>query len=184
MMTDDERMQLKLLSFFLEYPDAGWFEGLADAGAALKTVSAGPGREALRQFLDRAVGTPAIRLQEAYTAGFDLSPSTSLNLTYHLLGDSEDRGRALARLVEIYRRGGWEAAAGELPDFLPLVLEFLAVCPAPEDADLLWDCLGSVESVAGRLAREAHPYAGLLALAAGILADRTQDAPDSAGKDA
>jgi nitrate reductase delta subunit len=184
MVTEDERIQLKLLSFLLDYPDAGWFEGLAGVGDVVDGLADGRSRTTLRRFLACAESTPAIRLQEAYTAAFDLHPATSLNLTYHFMGDSEDRGKALARLVEIYRRSGWDAAACDLPDFLPMMLEFLAVCPAPEDADLLWTCLGGVGNVAGRLAREQHPYAGLLALAADILAARTQDTTDSPGKEA
>ena len=110
-----------------------------------------------------------MELQEAYTQAFDLDPAASLHLTYHLMGDSEDRGKALAGLLWVYHREGFDAAIGELPDYLPMILEFLALCPEPKDAALLWSCLGTVATLAQRLEEKQHPYASLMGLAADIL---------------
>ena len=170
-MTEDDRMQLKLVGFLLEYPDAPWAAALSDLDGVVDAVADGRRREPLRRFLAYAGTTPPIKLQETYTAAFDLNPAASLNLTYHLMGDSEDRGKALAGLLRIYQREGYDIAAGELPDYLPMVMEFLSVCPAPEDAALLWSCLSTVAPLAERLERDRHPYAGLLRLAADILRD-------------
>lgn len=168
-MTENDRMQCKLLAFLLEYPDTSWSEGLADLDEIVDGVADEQGKELLRRFLTYAGSTPPVRLQEVYTQAFDLDPATSLHLTYHLMGDSEDRGKALAQLLWIYHREGFDAAIGELPDYLPLMLEFLAVCPEPEDAALLWSCLGSVAALARRLEQKKHCYAGLMGLAANIL---------------
>lgn len=168
-MTEDDRMQLKLVGFLLEYPDAPWAAALGDLDGAVDAVADGRRRELLRRFLAYAGNTPPIKLQETYTAAFDLNPAASLNLTYHLMGDSEDRGKALAGLLRIYQKEGYDIVAGELPDYLPMVMEFLSVCPSPEDAALLWSCLGTVAALAGCLEQDRHPYAGLLRLAADIL---------------
>lgn len=168
-MTENERMQCKLLAFLLEYPDTHWSEDLAHLNELVDEVEDLDRRETLQGFLAYAGGTPPMELQEVYTRTFDLDAATSLHLTYHLLGDSEDRGKALAALLWVYHREGFDAAIGELPDYLPLMLEFLAVCPEPEDAGLLWSCLGSVAGLAQRLEEKQHPYANLMGLAADIL---------------
>ncbi|WP_373499897.1 nitrate reductase molybdenum cofactor assembly chaperone [Desulfococcus sp.] len=183
-MTENDRMQLKVIGFLLEYPDAAWMNALAGLDGVVAALEDGRGRQALRRFLGYAGGTPGIRLQETYTAAFDLNPSASLNLSYHLMGDSEDRGKALAGLLGVYHREGYDVAAGELPDYLPMVLEFLSVCPEPEGADLLWSCLGKVSTLAAHLEEEGHPYAGLLGLAADILRGRGCGTPSAAEKEA
>ena len=129
----------------------------------------------MQSFLSYAEATPLLKLQETYTSAFDLDPATSLHLTYHLLGDSEDRGKALAGLLWVYHREGYDAAIGELPDYLPMMLEFLALCPEPEDAALLWSCLGTVTALAERLEENSHPYAGLVRLVDNIIQPCMQD---------
>jgi nitrate reductase delta subunit len=99
------------------------------------------------------------------------------------MGDSEDRGKALAGLLWIYHREGFDAAIGELPDYLPLMLEFLAVCPEPKDAALLWSCLGTVGLLAQRLEEKQHAYAKLMGLAADILRPRTLAPIDKRSKE-
>ena len=168
-MKQHHQTTCKLLGFLLEYPDAAWAETLTRVGPVVDALAEHQGRGRLRRFLAWAGETPEVRLQETYTAAFDLNPATSLNLTYHLMGDSEDRGKALARLLEVYRREGYDAAGSELPDYLPLVLEFLSVCPAPEDAEVLRASLGMVPVLAERLREDGHPYADLMGLAADTL---------------
>ncbi len=174
-MNENERVQCKLLAFLLEYPAPVWRAELADLHQVVKSVIDTQRRELLQSFLSYAETTPPFALQETYTAAFDLEPATSLHLTYHLLGDSEDRGKALARLLWLYHREGYDAEIGELPDYLPMILEFLALCPEPEDAALLWSCLSTVSSLAERLEENEHPYAGLIRLVDDIIEPCRQD---------
>ena len=95
-MTENDRIQCKLLAFLLEYPASSWHTDLADLNEVVETVIDSQRRELLQSFLRYAEATPPLKLQEIYTAAFDLDPATSLHLTYHLMGDSEDRGKALA----------------------------------------------------------------------------------------
>ncbi len=174
-MNEYDREQCKLLAFMLEYPASSWIADLADVREVVETVVDQQRRELLQSFLIYAETTPPLKLQETYTAAFDLEPATSLHLTYHLLGDSEDRGKALARLLWVYHRAGYDAAIGELPDYLPMILEFLALCPEPEDAAQLWSCLGTVTALAERLEENRHPYAGLVRLVDNIIQPCRQD---------
>jgi nitrate reductase delta subunit len=155
-MTDEKRALLKLLSLCLAYPDA---EALPEMEAAAAGVGETLARERLSQFVTLMKVQTLLQLQEHYTAVFDMNPSASLNLTYHLMGDREDRGRALAELLEIYLRAGFEPAVNELPDFLPLMLEFLAASPPAEPHPLILRCLAAMPAIAGRLREAGSLYA-------------------------
>jgi nitrate reductase molybdenum cofactor assembly chaperone NarJ/NarW len=163
-MTNENRTLFKLLGLCLAYPDADALEALPEMEAAAAGLSDPLARERLSSFMALMKTGPLLNLQEHYTAVFDLSPSTSLNLTWHLLGDREDRGRALAELLEIYRQAGFEPAVDDLPDFLPLLLEFMAAAPQAEVHPLVGRCLSALPEIAGRLRENGSLYAALLEL--------------------
>jgi nitrate reductase delta subunit len=79
----------------------------------------------LAPLLDELRSRPLIELQENYVATFDRSPSHSLHLFEHVHGESRDRGQAMVDLMDEYRRDGFEPLETELPDYVPLFLEFL-----------------------------------------------------------
>jgi nitrate reductase delta subunit len=164
-MTDDQKALLKLLSLCLSYPDAEAREEiLPEMEAAARGLGDPLARERLTHFLTRMKAQPLLELQAHYTAVFDLNPSASLNLTYHLMGEREDRGRALADLIEVYRQAGFAPAVNDLPDFLPLVLEFLAVTAEGETHELIRRCLAAVPAIAQRLKDSGSMYAAPLEL--------------------
>jgi len=171
-MTENDQLQCRILAFLLDYPDTSWRAELSEWADAAAEVTDETSRQELRKFITYAEDTPALALQETYTAAFDLDPSTSLHLTYHLQGDNEERGKALAKLLWMYHQEGFDAQIGELPDYLPMILEFIALCPEPRDGDPLRSCLAAVAIIAERLAKIHHPYAILLELTAGILENR------------
>jgi nitrate reductase delta subunit len=163
-MTDDRKALLKLLSLCLAYPEAEARGTLPEMEAAAERLSDPRMRDRLIDFLKLLSAQPLLKLQEHYTAVFDLNPSASLNLTYHLMGEREDRGRALAELIEVYRRAGFAPAVNDLPDFLPLVLEFLAVTAGGENHELIRRCLAAVPAVAQRVKDSGSMYAAPLEL--------------------
>ena len=91
-----------------------------------------------------------------------MSPSTTLNVTYHLWGDGEKRARLLTRLQQVYARAGLQKKSFELPDFLPLILEFLANVPGATHAGAIKTSLKGVELLVERLKPIASHYSGLL----------------------
>jgi nitrate reductase delta subunit len=168
---------LRLLSRLLDYPDddllARWHE-IADVALRLPE---GEIKTAVLDFVAYLGAHPPIRLQENFTAAFDLHPATTLNLTYHAFGDNEKRAAALARLQHFYDEAGWERIEGELPDYLPLLLEFLGLHPKPETAAPVWQCLQAATTLAANLEKTAPAYAALLwplARAAAAIADPDQ----------
>jgi nitrate reductase delta subunit len=158
-MTDEKRILLKLLSLCLAYPDAEAMEALPEMEETAAGLSDPRSRERLSHFMALMKAQSLLKLQEHYTAVFDMNPSASLNLTWHLMGDREDRGRALAELIEVYRQAGFEPAVNELPDFLPLLLEFMAAAPQAETHAPVLRCLAAVPALAGRLKESGSLYA-------------------------
>jgi len=153
---------LRLLSALLHYPDDDLPGDLPQMQKAAAQIAPGGLKHAIDGFLRYLAVRPLLDLQTDYTAAFDLNPSTTLNLTWHRYGENEQRAAALARLQQLYEDAGWERITGELPDYLPLMLEFLSVCPDPEKAADIWACLQGMETFIERLGRAAPAYAALL----------------------
>jgi len=104
-----------------------------------------------------------IDLQEAYVETFDRNPAHSLLIFEHTMGESRERGAAMARLVEEYRQAGLEVTSNELPDFLPVFLEFLSLISPEEAQERLVGIEDVVETLHSRLADVCSPYAGAFA---------------------
>ena len=120
-------------------------------------------------------------LQESYFDLFDRSRSLSLHLFEHVHGESRDRGQAMADLIALYDSHGFQVTVGELPDFLPLFLEFLSLVPDAEARALLAEPAGILRALADRLVPRHAAYAGVMAVLA-ELADApltgTSEIPD------
>ena len=119
---------LKLCAYVLGYPDAAFRRNLTEALTAAKTYE-------LRRLADvlRKLGeTDGVELEQAYVRAFDFAEAASLYLTAHEYGDDRKRGVALVELRKMLAAGGFEEAEGELPDHVPLLLEFLALSPVEE----------------------------------------------------
>src|SRR3546814_1245192 len=94
-------------------------------------------REGVRALIEHLRTSDLMDAQALYGSLFDQSRSLSLHLFEHIHGESRERGQAMANLIEHYRSQGLEVSAAELPDFLPLFLEFLSMQPLDEARDLL-----------------------------------------------
>jgi nitrate reductase delta subunit len=163
------KLQMKIISLLLQYPDEVFSRSLPSMAGSVGHLPHTSARDKLVRFMSYLQGTPIIRLQETYTETFDLNPPTCLNLTYHIPGDGEKRGQMMARLQQIYHEAGYETITGELPDYLPLMLEFLSQCPESGGTGVLWSYLGPVEKLAGLLKDSGNPYSLLLDIVAEIV---------------
>ncbi len=178
-MTEAQRLAVKIVSHLLLYPDERWRAGLGSLHEVILELPPGPAREALADFVGQVRSRELLRWQEEYSRTFDLNPNTCLDLTYHKFGDGKGRGLALAQLREVYRRAGYEIAPGELPDYLPLVLEFLAIGPGDDGARLLREYRPQVEALARRLHEADTPYARLFS----VILDTFPDESSSGGRE-
>ena len=171
---DEQDRVLKVISELLEYPDEDFLRRLPDMEARV-AVLPGEVKKRLVDFMTSIKSQDPIRLQETYTSAFCMAPRTTLSMGYHLWGDSEERAQALARLEQIFHEAGYERSSGELPDFLPLMLEFLSISPHARGIKLVWQCVGGIERVIAQLEERAPEYAGLLAVLTGILSHQVRD---------
>jgi nitrate reductase delta subunit len=153
---------LRMISLLLQYPDDNLLCGLDELSSVADRCCPGNTRAVIRAFLEDLGKLTLLQAQERYTALFDMAPATTLNLTHHLYGDTEKRATALAQLQHHYEQAGWERIAAELPDYLPLMLEFLSICPKPEHTAPVWQALRGVHALVEGLAKQAPAYAALL----------------------
>jgi nitrate reductase delta subunit len=122
-------------------------------------------------------------LQERYFVLFDRSRTLSLHLFEHVHGESRDRGQAMADLIELYRGHGFEPTASELPDFLPLFLEFLSLLPGQEAQALLAEPAGILQALAERLVTRKSAYAAVFAALATLANTSALEGPDTSAED-
>lgn len=167
---------LKALSLILSYPSRELQEAMPDIGAALADDPriAADTRVALRSFTDGFADADLYDLQESYVMLFDRSRTLSLNLFEHVHGESRDRGGAMVSLIETYRAGGFEPTTSELPDHLPVLLEFLSTRPIGEAQETLADAAHILDALAARLVWRDSGYAAAFA-ALSQLADMQAD---------
>ncbi len=151
---------LKVLSALLCYPQADMQAALGEMAEALDQEKLLPERErwALQAFMKRLERTDLMELQERYVATFDRGRALSLHLFEHVHGQSRDRGQAMVDLLEVYRRHGFELNARELPDYIPLFLEYLAQRPMGEALDMLADAMHVMALIGARLAERGSDY--------------------------
>ncbi len=154
---------LKALSLMLSYPSTELQAAMPEIGAVLvNDTRIDPGsRAALQTLADALAQGDIYDLQEGYVMLFDRSRTLSLNLFEHVHGESRDRGGAMVSLIETYRAGGVEPATSELPDHLPVLLEFLSTRPGAEAQDILADAAHILDALGTRLERRESGYASV-----------------------
>jgi nitrate reductase delta subunit len=165
MTTQLQDRTLKALSLILSYPTRELAGAMPEiAGVLLSdTRLTALARRELAALLDSLGADDLYDLQERYVALFDRSRTLSLNLFEHVHGESRDRGGAMVSLLETYREGGFEPATTELPDHLPVILEFLATQAPREARDTLADAAHIFGALRERLARRESPYGAVFA---------------------
>jgi nitrate reductase delta subunit len=141
-------------------------DGIASA-AALEAL------DGLRAYL---ADSDLVRLQEEYVALFDRTRALSLHLFEHVHGESRDRGQAMVDLLEHYAKHGMQLRVRELPDYLPLFLEFLSTLSDDEAREMLADPVTIIAVLGRRLLERGSPYAAVFA----VLEELAQVRPDMA----
>jgi len=156
-------LTLRVLSRLMAYPTEETVAAGPEMRAVLERENAlgGDAQQALHQFIERLENTPLMKLQEEYVALFDRGRHLSLHLFEHVHGESRDRGQAMVELINYYRESGLELDAHELPDYLPLLLEFLSTRDRQEINALLADAMAVIVLLGARLRERESDYATL-----------------------
>ncbi len=158
----------RALGALLSYPTEDLQAATREIAAVLADEAIVPAKQrtAIDKLLAELATTDIYELQERYFALFDRSRSLSLHLFEHVHGESRDRGQAMADLITLYGTHGLQVTVGELPDFLPLFLEFLSLVPDADARALLAEPAGILRALADRLATRHAGYAGVMAVLA------------------
>jgi nitrate reductase delta subunit len=153
-------LTFKALSALLTYPTADIQKVSPAIGSVLAADKLIPGRirSDLKKLIDEFATGDLYDLQERYVLLFDRTRSLSLHLFEHVHGESRDRGQAMIDLKTQYEQAGLFMSAAELPDFLPLFLEYLATRPLREACETLGQPAHIFAALAERLRKRQSPY--------------------------
>ena len=167
-------------SVLLSYPDDSFGDDLTAVAEALGRLPKGPGRARLEETTRWLAQMSPMEVAACYVDTFDLRRRRTLHLTYYRHGDTRERGMALAALVDTYRAAGVRVAPGELPDFLPALLELAVVTPG--GAAVLGEHRAALEALRADLEKTKSPYAEVVRAVVDALgglsrADRSRAGP-------
>ena len=151
----------KLASVLLQYPTAALFDGLGELDAFAATTSSRPAREAFARFLGWLRATAPADVAQHYVQTFDLRRRCALYLTYYRYGDTRKRGLAMVAFKAAYREAGFVPSEDELPDYLPMVLDFAALTGRGQR--LLRARRADLELLRRALAKAGSPYEDVVA---------------------
>jgi nitrate reductase delta subunit len=163
----------ELAALLLGYPNRELLAARDEMSRAVDTIGDPASEAHLHAFLAWYTATPSAQVEQHYVATFDLRRRSGLYLTYYLHGDTRRRGVALLTLKQRYRAHGLRLRAGELPDLLPVVLEFAALAgPGDGEAPLRQHRHG-LELLRAALTDAGSPYGHLLDAISAALPDLT-----------
>ncbi|MCU0314541.1 MAG: nitrate reductase molybdenum cofactor assembly chaperone [Solirubrobacteraceae bacterium] len=165
---------LRICSVLLEYPDADTLAATPALRAAAAREGGTAGR-ALLAFLDRRAAQDEWVTAEEYVATFDFHKRASLHLSYYRDGDRRQRGATLLGLKRRYREAGFELTGGELPDYLPAMLEFAALAPGGDADAILARMRPGIELLRATLHELDSAYAQVLDAATAVLPSLTAE---------
>ncbi len=160
---------LQAAAIMLQYPSRGSRAQFPTIRAALTELAPGVPRERLLDLVGQLEGTPAEELEQTYVETLDRQRRCCLYLTWWSDGETRRRGLSLARLKQIYRDHGAELLPGELPDYLPVLLEFAATVDVATGLQLLQEHRAGIELLRLALQDIGSPYAAAVEAVCALL---------------
>jgi nitrate reductase delta subunit len=154
----------RALSALLSYPSEEMRQALPEIAEVIRAASivAPAERRGLLDLIDELARGDLLTAEERYVDLFDRGRALSLHLFEHLHGESRDRGEAMVELKQLYEKAGFELSARELPDYLPVVLEYLSCRNLVEAREMLADCAHILTTIGRSLVARRSRYAEVL----------------------
>lgn len=152
----------KLCSLFLQYPDEEIVGARSDLLDATGELPGSPSATALGRFCTWCAAADPLALRQHYVQIFDLDKSCGLYLSFYGEGDRRQRGMALLRMKRLYRAAGLPLEGSELPDYLPVMLEFAADAPRGQGEIVLREHRAALELLRHGLRERGTPYADVV----------------------
>ena len=167
----------RVLSALLTYPDQALLAAVPELQASVTASQ----RQQLTPLFDMlSSADDLIDVQEQYVSTFDRRPAHSLHLFEHIHGQSRDRGQAMVDLRDEYLRHGLILDTSELPDYVPLFLEFLGQIPGEKASALLGDAIHVLARMGEKLTEYGSPYAAVFTVLRALTSAVPQPLPDPA----
>jgi len=169
-------LTLRVLARLLSYPDAVLRRHLPEMRDALHRERALAHRRLseLDELMDSLAQRAPLAAESDYVELFDRGRATSLHLFEHVHGDSRDRGPAMIDLAQTYEKAGLMLAPGELPDYLPAVLEFVSTQPPREARAFLVEMAHILNAIFGALQQRDSRYASVLGALLELAGEKAQ----------
>ncbi len=169
-------LSLRVLARLLSYPDAELRSHLFGMREALRTEGAITARRLaeLDALMNALANADPLDTEAIYVQLFDRGRSTSLHLFEHVHGDSRDRGPAMIDLAQTYDQAGLFLAPGELPDYLPVVLEFASTQPLREAREFLGEIAHIFNAIFSALQQRSSPYASVIGALLELAGEKAQ----------
>jgi len=163
-MMEPSMIILRALGALLSYPREDIWGALPEIAEAIRASQLIPPRqrEDLQMLIDELCAGDLLKVEEHYVELFDRGRAASLHLFEHLHGEGRDRGQAMVDLKRLYERAGYELSSRELPDYLPVVLEYLSCRNLRETRELLADCAHILRKIGQSLIARGSNYAAVL----------------------
>jgi nitrate reductase delta subunit len=163
-------LTLKVLSHLLSYPEAETLAALDELAAVIEqeNLLLEEHKKSVLALIDTYRGADLLDVQEAYVALFDRGRFLSLHIFEHVHGESRDRGQAMVNLLQMYEAHGFEMSTHELPDYIPLFLEFLSQQEQTEAAQLLHDAMPVLSLLGARLTERGSEFSAIFDALAGF----------------
>lgn len=168
----------RAFSALLSYPSGEMRKALPEIVDVIKQTSLVSQRELqdLLELIAELGSGDLLAAEERYVDLFDRGRALSLHLFEHLHGESRDRGEAMVELKQLYERAGFELSSRELPDYLPVVLEYLSCRDIVEARAMLTDCAHILTTIGRALIARGSRYAAVLQALIVIAGERPIDA--------
>lgn len=151
----------QIASILLQYPEPEWTL-LDELREEVEHLEMPEVAVHLQAFLDFLEATDLVQLAEQYVRTFDFNSKTNLYLTYGQLGEERERGQTLVELKRLYNEAGFVIYNEELPDYVPLYLEFLSIANEHDAKQLIARFTPALEHLHSELAEMKSPYAHVL----------------------
>ncbi|MFM8863662.1 MAG: nitrate reductase molybdenum cofactor assembly chaperone [Limnohabitans sp.] len=173
------RLTLRVLAHLLRYPDADLRAHLDELADALQLEAAVPGKrlDELLALIRRLDTQDPLQTESDYVELFDRGRSTALHLFEHVHGDSRDRGPAMIDLIQTYEQAGLYLGPEELPDHLPVLLEFASTQPPQQAREFLAETAHIVRKIFSALLKRESPYASVLAAVLELAGEKAEPVP-------
>lgn len=162
----------KITGLLLNYPQEEWIENLETIEMEINSLKDASVNSYFQSFAKYLTATTYADLCERYVKTFDFYGVSTLNLTYNVFKDSRERGNALVQLREIFSQSQFYPLTDELPDYVPLILEFLSICETELADQLIKIHYKSFVKLEQDLMENDSPYQFLMKIVVYLISER------------